>query len=350
MSQGIPFLLSIALLLATPLQVTAEKIVVSAVGDIMLSGKGAATFSKKGYGYPFISTGPELRRADIVVGNLEAPIAVKGKEFTGKKFRFKTSPRVAEALERAGFSVVTLANNHIMDYGKQGLLETLENLDSRKILHAGAGENISAARQPALVTRNGKKVAFLAYSLTQPLEFFAGDKSPGTVPGYSRFFVEDIKKAKESADYVLVSFHWGSECAAFPKSYQMEAARRSIDAGADLVIGHHPHVLQGIELYRGKVILYSLGNYTFGSMSRHSDTSVMVRVALDGGVSQVEFLPINVLNSEVRFQPSLLKGKRGRAVIAKLNGISRQWKTEIVADGERYLLKMDPADRRQVVR
>jgi poly-gamma-glutamate synthesis protein (capsule biosynthesis protein) len=350
MSPGISICFFITLLLAVPHTACAEKIILTAVGDIMLAGSGVATFAKSGYDYPFAATGPELRRSDITVGNLEAPLARRGAEFTGKQFRFKASPKAAAALRAAGFSVVTLANNHSMDFGSVGLQETMQNLASEKILHAGAGENLTAARRPVFVERKGKRVAFLAYSLTQPLEFFADDSRAGTAPGYSRFFREDIRQAKSIADYVVVSFHWGAELSTFPKSYQVDAGRRAIDAGADLVIGHHPHVLQGVERYRRGLILYSLGNFAFGSMSRHSDTSVIARVTLDGAVREVELLPLNVLNSQVRFQPKILKGARGRAVISRLNELSRSWNTEIVAEGERYLVKMDPADRRPAVR
>jgi poly-gamma-glutamate synthesis protein (capsule biosynthesis protein) len=350
MSPGISICFCIALLFAAPHTAGAEKITLTAVGDIMLAGSGVATFAKRGYDYPFAATGRELRRADIAVGNLEAPLTRRGSEFIGKKYRFKTNPKAASSLREAGFSVVTLANNHIMDFGTVGLQETMENLAAEKILHVGAGANLAAARRPAFVERKGKRIAFLAYSLTQPLEFFAAESRAGTAPGYARFFREDIRQAKSNADYVVVSFHWGAELSTFPKSYQVDAGRRAIDAGADLVIGHHPHVLQGVERYRGGLILYSLGNFAFGSTSRQADTSIIARITLDGTIREVELLPLNVLNSQVRFQPKILNGARGRAVISKLNELSRSWNTEIIAEGERYLVKMDPADRRPTVR
>lgn len=333
--------LSAALLLSVPLVAHAEKVTLSAVGDIMLAGSGAATFARDGFQYPFAATSQELRRADISIGNLEAPLSSGGNEFAGKKFRFRVNPKAAGALKRAGFSVLTLANNHIMDFGARGLRETLASLDRQNISYAGAGEDIEAARKPALLERNGKKVAFLSYSLTQPVEFFAGEKRAGAAPGYSRYFQEDIRKARSSADYVVVSFHWGAERAVYPKSYQTEAARRAVDAGADLVIGHHPHVLQGVERYRGGLILYSLGNFAFGSLSRHAETSVMARIVLDGGVREVELIPLNVRNTEVRFQPTVLRGKRGLEVISRLNALSRQWNTAVISDGGRFLVKLD---------
>lgn len=336
----VTLLVSLLLFCVSPSSAEAGKVVLAAVGDIMLAGSASSTLSQQGYDYPFAATRHLLRDADIAVGNLEAPLARNGEEFTGKKFRFKASPRAASALRRAGFSVVTLANNHIMDYGASGLRETMASLRRENILFAGAGGNLAEARKPALVRKNGVNVAFLAYSLTFPVEFYAGPVRPGAAPGYSSLFRKDIKKAKSSADYVVVSFHWGAEGAAVPKSYQVRVAREAVDAGADVVIGHHPHVLQGVERYRERLILYSLGNFAFGSTSRNAKTSMMARIVLDHGVREVELYPLNVLNAEVRFQPTVLEGARGLGVISHVRALSRQWGTEIVADGMRYYLEM----------
>jgi len=330
---------STALLLAFSLSAEAGKVVLTVVGDIMLAGNASATFSRQGYEYPFAATASILRGSDIALGNLETPIARKGFEFTGKKYRFKADPKAAAAMRKAGFTVLTLANNHIMDFGAQGLTETRHYLKNEQLLFTGAGRNLAEARLPAVVEKNGRKIAFLAYSLTYPVEFYAGPAKPGAAPGYPQVFLEDIKKAKACADYLVVSFHWGAECATSPKSYQVYVARLAVDAGADVVVGHHPHVLQGIERYKGRLILYSLGNYAFGSMSRNADTSVMARIVLDRGVSEVELFPLNVKNAEVRYQPALLKGARGEKVISHLRELSSQWETKFVADGPRYFVK-----------
>lgn len=333
------FVCSIFLLLVSSLPAEAGKVVLAVVGDIMLAGNASKTLSRQGYEYPFAATTAILRSADIAVGNLETPIARKGSEFTAKKYHFKADPKAAAAIRKAGFTVLTLANNHIMDFGAQGLTETFHHLKNEQLLFTGAGRNLVEARVPAVVEKKGRKIAFLAYSLTHPVEFYAGPAKPGAAPGYPHFFLEDIKKAKSHADYVVVSFHWGAECATSPKSYQVNVARRAVDAGADVVVGHHPHVLQGIERYKGRLILYSLGNYAFCSMSRYADTSVIVRIVLDRGVQEVELFPLNVKNTEVLYQPALLKGARGKKVISHLQKLSCQWETQIVADGSRYFVK-----------
>ena len=319
---------------------SAGEVVINAVGDIMLAGSGAATYKRLGYDYPFAATAAELRKGDIAVGNLEAPITLGGSEFTGKKYRYRCGPQTAAALKNAGFSVVTLANNHIMDYGSQALLETRRRLDWVGIGCTGAGENLAAARTAAVVTVRGKKVAFLAYSLTFPADFYAAADRPGTAPGLDGHFREDIARARASADYVVVSFHWGTENSSVTKPYQVTVAHRAVDAGADLVLGHHPHVLQGIERYKRGVILYSLGNFAFGTAASSAGRSVIARVTMDDGVKAVELVPLDVLNREVRFQPRVLTGKKGQEVIDHLARMSEGWGTAIIATEGRYLIEL----------
>ncbi len=329
---------AVFLLVALSSYAAAGELIISAVGDVMLAGSGTSTYNREGYDYPFVKLAPELAKGDLLVGNLEAPIARCGAEFTTKQFRFKTDPRAAAALKRAGFSVVTLANNHMLDYGVEGLRQTLAYLDQQRIGHSGAGADLAAARKEAVVTVKGKTVAFLAYSFTFPEEFYAGSERPGTAPGQPGYYREDIGRAKANYDYVVVSFHWGAEKATEPKPYQHAAAHLAIDAGADLVIGHHPHVLQGIELYKGRAIFYSLGNFVFGSISSSSDRSIIARVSFAGDRQQIELVPLNVLNSEVRYQPVVLAGASGEAVIDSLNELCRPMGTVIVRAGGRYLV------------
>lgn len=327
-----------------------EEIVLNFVGDIMLAGSSTATFDHQGYNYPFKGTVEELRRGDITVGNMEAPLARSGREFKDKKFRFKTKPAAAAALKWAGFSVLTLANNHMMDYGEAGLQETLQHLDMQGISHTGAGNNLIEARKGVIREIRGKKVAFLAYSMTHPDEFYAGKERAGTAPGYSSFYTEDIQHAKKAADYVIVSFHWGAEREVLPKPYQISAAHRAIDAGADIIIGHHPHVLQGIESYNGGIIFYSLGNFAFGSRSASADRSIIARIRLDGGIKEVEILPLNVLYDEVHYQPSILKGKRAADVISRLNAISKRFGATIISEGARFVAELPGTRKRLATR
>ena len=324
------------LLLLAALPVTGEEIVINAVGDIMLAGRWKAALIKKGYDFPFAGIRSALAGADINLANLESPIATKGTEYIAKQFRFRASPELAPALRKAGFQLVSLANNHSMDFGGQALVETMENLKAAGVAWIGAGENLEEARKMALYTVKGKKIAFLGYSLTQPTAFFAGQQRPGTVPGYEKLVAADVASARRQADYVIVSFHWGKEGSGSVQSYQRNAAHRAIDAGADAVIGHHPHVLQGVERYNGGIIFYSLGNFTFASKSPAADIGALVRLRLNGTARAAEILPLDVLNSRVHFQPQPLTGKRAESVINRLNTLSRPFKTSIEIRDNRY--------------
>ncbi|HWI41424.1 MAG TPA: CapA family protein [Verrucomicrobiae bacterium] len=316
---------------------TAGAVVVTAVGDVMLGGSAAPTLKKKGHAHAFEGTERLLRGGDITVGNLEAPITGRGTKFNGKRFCFRTASSAAGALQKAGFRVMTLANNHIMDYGADGLADTKKFLQVRFIASTGAGATLREAREPAVVEARGEKVAFLAYSLTQPVEFFAGAAKAGTAPGFAPFFTRDIARARLTADHVVVSFHWGDEGSGVPRTRQTEAARAAIDAGASAVIGHHPHVLQGIEFYRGAPILYSLGNFTFGSRSRTARTSMIARIILEKGQAGVEIVPINVLNSEVDFRPVPLAGTRREQALREIRALSLPFGTRFVSSDNRIL-------------
>jgi poly-gamma-glutamate synthesis protein (capsule biosynthesis protein) len=328
----------IAALICTSIPVQANEIIINAVGDIMLAGRWASDIRKSGYGSPFQGVTAEFNAADLTIANLESPLARGGREFTGKKFRFRAEPEVAAALKQSGINLVTLANNHSMDYGKEALAETMYNLKNVGIAWVGAGENLDEARKMALYSIKGKKIAFLGYSLTQPVEFFAGKNRPGTTPGFEKLFVEDIRLARQQADYVIVSFHWGTEGKSGVQSYQRKAAHRAIDAGADVIIGHHPHVLRGIERYKAGIVIYSLGNFTFASKSKSAHDSAIVRLRFSEGKREAELLPLDILHRRVGFQPQLLSGKQADEIIERLNTLSEPLKTQIESRNGRYVV------------
>jgi poly-gamma-glutamate synthesis protein (capsule biosynthesis protein) len=321
-----------------PRPVPAEEIVINAVGDVMLAGRWAAQIRENGYDSPFRALAPELKTGDITIANLESPLARGGSEFTGKKFRFRAEPEVAGALKRAGINLVTLANNHSMDFGGQALAETMKNLQDAGIAWIGAGENLAEARKAALFTIKGRKVAFLGYSLTQPVEFFAGRNRPGTAPAFEKIFVEDISRARQEADYVIVSFHWGTEGRSEIQPYQRTVAHKAIDAGADVIIGHHPHVLRGVERYKSGVVFYSLGNFTFASKGRSAADSMMVRLRFNAGKREAELLPLDILHRRVGFQPRLVSGKQADRIIEHLNRLSRPLETRIENHDGHYVV------------
>ncbi len=318
-----------------------EEITIAAVGDLMLGGRTEPFLKEFGAGYPFANMLTLLQQADIVAGNLESPISVRGKAVENKKFTLRAGPIAASALKSAGIRVVSLANNHSMDFGPLALQDTLTALTESGILFTGAGMNLEDARAPAIVKVKGKTLAFLSYSLTFPLEFFASGGRPGTAPGYADFVKADIEKVRASADLVIVSFHWGAELMTAAKDYQIELGRNAIDWGADLVLGHHPHVLQDLEVYKGRLIVYSLGNFVFGSESNRTNWSMVLLLTFRGNrLVKAEAVPIDVNNYRVKYQPRILRGKEARDVLEGINAVSARFNTalEITGDRGRLLL------------
>lgn len=322
---GILTALAMAALLAggPPAGADTASVTILAVGDIMMGASMEPAIREHGQDHPFAATGAHIRRADIAIGNLEAPFGTKGKPFK-KRFTFLVPPSCAGALKNAGFDAVAMANNHILDYGDGPLGETMRILDSLGIAHSGAGSDLATARRPAIVERNGLKVAFLSYSKVYPAEFWATAKRAGTAPGQESYVKEDIAAARKQADLVVTSFHWGAELMDSPKQYQRDLAHLCIDSGADLVLGHHPHILQGLEVYKGKLIAYSLGNFAFGSRSRKCTESIMLEVRLSrSGPGEARAVPVCVDNLKTNFQPAIVSGGAGRAILDNLVRISK---------------------------
>lgn len=310
---------------ATPVPETAAaEIRISAVGDIMLDASARATMDERGYDYAFDAVREVFVNSHVVIGNLEGPLAYGGVPEPDKQFLFRSPPdRVAPALQRAGFNVLNLANNHTLDYGAEGLAETLAALQSAGIARSGAGMNLDEARRAAIVTVNGIRVAFLGYSLTFPESFYATPQKAGTAYGHADQVRADIAEARRHVDAVIASFHWGQEGNTGLREYQLALAHAAIDAGAVAVLGHHPHVLQAVERYRNGVICYSLGNFAFGSFSPRATRSTIARLTLrNGRLSEVRLIPLNVNNFEVYFQPQLLAGSEADEVVSTLQELS----------------------------
>ncbi|MDH3673442.1 MAG: CapA family protein [Gammaproteobacteria bacterium] len=305
----------------------------AAVGDIMLGGSAAPELRREGYDYPFALVQPILDQADVVFGNLEGPLTDAGQAAPDKRYVFRSpAAKAAPALAAAGFTVMSLANNHTMDYGVDGLKQTIAALDEVGIRHAGAGMNLQQARQAAFLNSGDYTLGFLAYSLTFPESFWAQDQRPGTAFGHADHIRADVAATREQADVVVVSFHWGREATTELRDYQSILAHAAIDSGATVVLGHHPHILQGIEHYKDGIIFYSLGNFVFGSYSRKATRSIIALLNLQGAkVSEVRLIPVNVDNIELVFQPRLLVGEQANEVIAELKRLSKPLSTAIMA-------------------
>jgi poly-gamma-glutamate capsule biosynthesis protein CapA/YwtB (metallophosphatase superfamily) len=234
---------------------------------------------------------PWFVRSDINMINLEHPVTT-GNDPLDKEFVFKMHPRYIRLLQESNILLVNAANNHIYDYGIEGIESTMEYLGSANIAYAGIGKSLQEAREPVIFSVKGKILGFLGYFGGMG-QFAATDTSAGLAPRFPSYILSDIKTLREKADYVIVSLHWGIEGESYPEDWQGVLGRASIDAGADLIIGHHPHVLQGIERHNGGVIAYSLGNFLFGGHRRPVHDTIVLQV-LFGEKMTVNPLPVRI--------------------------------------------------------
>lgn len=208
----------------------------------------------------------EMQQADLTCVNLEFCLSDRGEPMAGKKYTFRAKPERAEILKELGVDLANLANNHIYDYGTDAFLDTLSILDENGIAHAGAGANAAEAEEPFYTEIEGHTVAVVSATRAEKyiLTPEAGEETPGVFRCYDMTNVlQKVREAKERADIVIAYIHWGTEYSENLETAQTEGARALVDAGADVVLGAHPHCLQGMEFYEGKPILYSLGNYWF---------------------------------------------------------------------------------------
>lgn len=278
-----------------------KRATLAAVGDVMLARSVGDAILAGGPGVPFAGVAPVLQGADVAVANLECAISDRG-EPAPKGFTFRAPPSAADALVAAGIDVVSLANNHILDYGPDALSDTIAALDSRSIAHAGAGGNAARARAPAIVTRGALRIAFLSYiDVLQEWRGFdtrqweAAEATPGVAWLNVGRVQADVAAASRVSDLVVVLMHFGIEEQYAPNDTQRAQARAAIDAGAALVIGHHPHVLQPAEWYGAGLIVYSLGNFVFDGWDNPSNKSAIFLAELsDEGVLSYRLVPVQI--------------------------------------------------------
>jgi len=300
----------------------ADEITLALVGDILPASSVARLMEKNGYDYPYRESAALLQAADITAGNLETAITDRGTPEENKEYVYRGPAQALPAIREAGFDVLSLANNHTMDFGWIGLQDTMEALNEHDLLHIGAGHDEEEAYAPAIVEVKGFKVAFIGVSnVIWKTYWKAGKNYPGMAEAYDPArAIAAIEKADSQADLVVVMVHWGTEYTDQPEPYQVDKGRRFIDAGADLVIGSHPHVLQGFESYKGRWIAYSLGNFVFsGTKSPQSaETGVLTAACRKNGECKLQFHPMLAKSA----QPAPMSEEASRALLARLEAVS----------------------------
>lgn len=296
---------------------------VIAVGDIMLGGRATKTISEYGPDYPFDSVLPLLRTAPIVAGNLEGPfarIACKQR----RNFSYRVDPQLASSLTRAGINVVTLANNHLLDCGREGVLETLDALATARVSALGAGTNNVTAHAPVIRQAGRLRIGLLGYYWNRRTAATA--EQPGSAMDAPAALEADIRELRKHVDRIVVVFHWGVPYEREPSPEDRAKAHFAVDCGADVVIGHHPHIVQPFEIYRGRPIFYSVGNFAFGSGNSRAE-GLLVAVRFEETNTSVNVYPLYVKNRDPRldYQPKVLTGKAAERVLsglAKMSGPS----------------------------
>lgn len=253
----------------TPAAVPDMPITLAFTGDVMFGRTVNTHLLSTGLDdpYPFTHTAAFLRGFDLTIGNLECVVSrVGGPVDKPRPFILRGDPRAYTRLVNAGFDVVSVANNHSGDYGKEAFLDELLTLPKHGITPIGGGRNKREAHTPVLKTVRNTTIAFLAYDEIAPYSFVATDSTPGHAWLNEENVRQDIPVARKQADFVIVFMHWGTEYHTAFNAHQRQLARVAIDAGADMVVGAHPHVIEPYEYYRGKPIIYSLGNFVFDYM------------------------------------------------------------------------------------
>ncbi|MDD4336570.1 MAG: CapA family protein [Firmicutes bacterium] len=319
------------------------RLTLAAAGDVMFD-RGVKTVCRRlGREWPLGAAAPILSAADVSFVNLETSLARGGQPIPGKGIWFRSEPEFALELKKGGVDVVALANNHVLDYDEPAFIQTLAALSQCSIAACGGGLNIDEARTPAVISAGGVSIAFLGYSeladifwtYSYPRSFRAQKARPGVAPMDEKIIVEDVKRAKALADHVVVSFHWGEEYIRMPNPKQIGFAHIAVDAGASLVLGHHPHVLQPVEVYDGGVIFYSLGNFVFDQKKPDTVESMIARVSFSPGkVVSAEILPMKI--EECRPRP--LTGWAAQAALDRMMRDSARLGTIVARVGDRGLV------------
>lgn len=262
----------------------------------------------------------KMRGYDYMVVNNEFSISDRGKPMAGKAYTFRSPRRNVKLLKQLGVDAVSLANNHVYDYGKQAFLDTMSTLEKNGIKYTGGGKNSSEARKPVYFQCKGKTIAVIAATRAEKyvLTPAAGKNSPGVFRTYDDTqYCRAIKKAKKKADVVIAFVHWGTEYSTKLEDAQKTQAKDYINAGADVIVGAHTHCLQGVGSYKGKPIFYSLGNYWFNEKTLY--TTLLQLTIKENGKIRARMIPCRQSGKETHM---LTKKKKVRKFVNYVNGIS----------------------------
>lgn len=320
-----------------------DSIKIVAVGDILL-GRGVQSRLKKAnkdYIYPFLETADILKKGDVVFANLEEPITSRTHSLIdikqGGKYVLKNEVDSIKGLEYAGFNLFSLANNHILDYYEEGLYDTQALLKEHNMAFSGAGKNIEEAKKPAIIEKKGVKIGLLSYTDmaevtykgNPPLMFIAGVNKAGVAKRPIKFddsIKSEIEKLRKEVDILMVSLHWGYEESFEIWDSQVEFAHNLIDNGVDVILGHHAHQFQGIEIYKGKPVFYSLGNFIFDQNDPENQEAFIMNMEFkDNVLVSLEGIPVRTIG-KIQVVPQ--KGETAKNILEREISLCKQLNTK----------------------
>ena len=311
-----------------------DKITIMAVGDIMMGdhpvriGHGVNSVAKKmGSEFLFDRVAPFLRDADISFGNLEAVLSAKNLRNSLCSLQLRASPNSVKGLKIAGFNVLSLANNHSMEHGPDAFIETVDILNANGIKPVGLlGTSHNCI--PQVIRRKGVLFGFLGYSFQETKSSY---RPLYAQVGSSEGIFEDVKALSEKADIIIVSLHWGDEYIQRPSPEQIKLAHKLVDTGVNIILGHHPHCLQGIESYKKGLIAYSLGNFIFDYWQKKMRESIILRIDVSKkGIIDYSTTPIYINDC---YQPEILHGQEQEKLLSKIIRLSDKDKFCVSANG-----------------
>ena len=303
----------------TETEINQEDTVLLFGGDVLIKASTESIYKNNGVtGLVSEEILAEMQNADIMMVNHEFQFSTRGEPMEDKQFTFQTDPKNVQILLDLGIDIVSLANNHSLDFGQDALQDTFVTLDEAGILYAGAGDSKERAEELQVIEVNGKKFGFLAATRVIPVAGWdVRNKQPGLFTTYDDTrLVERIRESKEECDFLAVYVHWGIEREEYPEEYQNVIAKHCVEAGADVIIGAHPHVLQGIEFIEGKPIFYSRGNYIFNNST---PKTMLVKVVIKAD-DTVEYSLIPAFATNGRTQA--MEGTEAEKLYTYMNEIS----------------------------
>ena len=275
--------------------------VLAFVGDMLFTENTLSRYHQQGISSMFSEELlSAMTDADLFMVNEEFPFSTRGEAAEDKQFTFRVDPSYVRIFQEIGVDVATVANNHALDFGVDAFTDSLDTLDQAGIARVGGGRTLSEAKAPVIRTVGDSTVGILGASRVIPVSSWtAGSARPGMFTAYDQApLLNEISDLSSQCDYTVVYLHWGIEKDEYPQEYQRKLAYACIDAGADLVVGSHPHVLQGFETYKGKLIAYSLGNFLF---SNSTNPTVLLQVHIqEDGTLAASLIPCTRVNGQMQ--------------------------------------------------